>query len=318
MSGTERTASVAIVIRTKDRPEFLRRALVSIVGQSFGDWQAVIVNDGGDPALVRETVAELDAEQQAKFRFVDSAESRGRWVSANAGVLATTAPLLVLHDDDDTWHPEFLARATAYLEQRPERVGVVARIERLWEERDASGVLVPVRREVFQGHLANPTLSAALLFNRFVPIGYLYRRSLHEEFGLYEEALPVIGDWDFNLRVLSKHSLEFLEGEPLAYWHHREGVTGSAGNSVIHASDDHVKYDELVRDEALREFVDQFGLGLPLYLTKFVNGRIANLERQLRREIREEGERTRAEMLRISTITRLKRLARRGIGSRDE
>ena len=49
-------ATVGIVVRTKDRPQFLTRALRSITAQSYADWQAIIVNDGGDPATVREVV----------------------------------------------------------------------------------------------------------------------------------------------------------------------------------------------------------------------------------------------------------------------
>ena len=39
---------VAIITRTKNRCLLLRRAIESVLAQSFADWTHVIVNDGGN------------------------------------------------------------------------------------------------------------------------------------------------------------------------------------------------------------------------------------------------------------------------------
>lgn len=275
---------VSIVVRTKDRPDFLRRALTSITAQTLTRWECIIVDDGGKPAPVDAAVAALSADDRARIRIVHSPISRGRWVSANAGVLAGTAPLVVLHDDDDSWHPDFLARSVEYLDAHPERGGVVSRVEILWEKRSGDGFVV-VDREVFQPDLPAPTLADTLLFNRFVPIAFVYRRSLHEELGLYDETLPVVGDWAFNLKVLARGPLDYLEGAPLAYWHQRVGSAGSEGNSVIESRGEHSRFDGRIRDDALREYVDGEGLGLVLYLTKFIDKRFVEVESGVRNEI---------------------------------
>lgn len=278
--------TVGIVVRTKDRPDFLRRALKSITEQTHREWECVIVNDGGAVEPVEGLVRSLDPADQARFRVVHARESRGRWVSANAGVLATTAPLLVLHDDDDTWHPDFLRRAVGYMEAHPERGGVVSRIEIVWERRVPSGFEV-VDREIFQPRLSAPTLADTLLYNRFVPIAFVYRRSLHEELGLYDESLPVVGDWAFNLRVLSREPLEYLGDDPLAYWHQRVDATGAHGNSVIDSREAHAATDAQLRDAALRDYVQAEGLGLALYLTKFIDQRFVDVENIVRYDIAE-------------------------------
>lgn len=275
---------VAIVVRTKDRPSLLRRALASIVAQEFALWECIVVNDGGDPTAVDEVLAEVSAPARERIRAVHVTTSRGRWKSANAGVLGTTAPLLVLHDDDDSWHPRFLAEAVSYLAQNPNRDGVVSRIEIVWEKPTGSTYEV-TGREIFQPQLHDLLLSDALLFNRYVPIGFVYRRSLHEELGLYDESLPVIGDWAFNLKVLQRGPLEFLGDTPLVYWHQRVDDAGPGGNSVIDARNDHERYDALLRDAALREFTSANGLGLALYMTKFIDRRLVDVENGIRDEI---------------------------------
>ena len=125
-------ADVAVIIRTKDRPDFLARALQSVTSQSHTEWECVVVNDGGDPTPVNELIDALDSASRGRIRAVHSPETRGRLKSANAGVLQTSAPLIVLHDDDDSWHPEFLRRSIDYLAEHPQRAGVVSRIEIVW------------------------------------------------------------------------------------------------------------------------------------------------------------------------------------------
>lgn len=295
---------VAVVVRTKDRPGFLARALASITAQTLADWECIVVNDGGDAAAVDALIAGLPDEHRARVRARHHESPRGRWVSANAGVLATSAPLLVLHDDDDTWHPEFLERAVDYLSAHPDRGGVVSRIEILWETKQGDSY-VTTAREMFQPQLAAPTLGDTMLFNRYVPIGFVYRRELHEELGLYDERLPVVGDWNFNLKVLARGPLEYLGDEPYAYWHQRTGDAGSAGNSVIESRGDHAKYDALLRDEALRAYVQDHGPGLALYLTKFIDQRFVDVENGIRAEIRAGNVARRG-------VDRLRRIIRRG------
>lgn len=297
---------VAIVVRTKDRPRFLDRALRSIAAQTETAWECVVVNDGGDPAPVDEMVARVPESAREKVRVLHRRASHGRWASANAGILTTTAPYLVLHDDDDTWHPEFLERAADYLdaERNAERGGVVSRIEIVWERADNDGAYVELGREIFQQQLTAPTLGDTMLFNRFVPIGFVYRRSLHDELGLYDEKLPVVGDWNFTLKVLTRGALEYLDDEkPYAFWHQRPGQSGADGNSVISSDRLHRRYDAQIRDEALREYVGEHGSGLALYLTKYIDQRLAETE-----------ERLRAEMERYSLPERALRILRRKLG----
>jgi len=276
-------ADVAIIVRTKDRPTLLRRALRSITGQTLAAWECVIVNDGGNTEETAAVVAEF-AGFEERITIVSAARSRGRWVSANAGVLASNAPLVVIHDDDDTWDPHFLQQCVNYLDENPQAGGVVSRIEIVWEREVADG-FETVSTEIFQPDLAAPTLADTLLFNRFVPIAFVYRRSLHEELGLYDDTLPVVGDWAFNLKVLARGPLEYLSDEPLARWHQRVDARGSSANSVIGSRSAHDRFDARIRDDALREHVSSQGLGLVLYLTKFIDQRLVDVESGIRAEI---------------------------------
>ena len=147
--------------------------------------------------------------------------SRGMEAASNQGVAAVEAEFVAVHDDDDTWHPAFLEHTVAHL-RATDDVAVAVRTEIVRERLDGDAV-VEVGREVFEPDVHSFTLFDLLRANRAVPISLLYRRDLHEEIGPFREDLPVVGDWEFNLRLAqSGRPAGFLDGEPLAFWHHGE------------------------------------------------------------------------------------------------
>ncbi|WP_254455085.1 glycosyltransferase family 2 protein [Paenarthrobacter ureafaciens] len=263
------TARITIVTRTKNRPVFLARALDDIFAQTFQDFELVIVNDGGDPAAVEQLTSQRSQAEQARITTLHHAESVGMEAASNAGIKAGTGEFVVIHDDDDFWAPTFLERTVEYLDDpaHASDAGVMVRTEIVIEE-VADGRIEPVRREIFWADLRQITLADMLRINRAVPISFLYRRSLHDAVGYYNEDLPVVGDWEFHLRVLSHARVGFIDGEPLAFWSQRPESDGHDGNSIFAKAAEHARYDALVRDDHLRNEVTQGGMGTVLYLSR--------------------------------------------------
>lgn len=276
------SARVAVVVRTKDRPQFLGRALANIYQQTFTDYHVVVVNDAGDPEPVDAVLAQAPAGIQRRTTVLHRSTSTGMEAAANAGLLAADSEFCCIHDDDDLWEPEFLARTVGFLDAHPETEMVVVRIQIRFEE-EVEGTFVETGRKDFWTHLPTITIQELVWVNRMVPIGVLYRRRLHEEVGLYNEALPVVGDWDFNLRVAARHPIGIVD-ERLALWCQRPSASGASANS-INAPLMHAKYDMEVRAAAIRDEISRGGSLGPYLFGAF-----------LAAELVEHGERARAEM----------------------
>lgn len=242
---------VAIVVRTKDRPQLLCRALLNIDEQTFPDYSVVVVNDAGDPAAVDAVVAAAPPQTRDRTTVLHRAESAGMEAAANAGLRASSSEFCCIHDDDDLWEPRFLERTVAFLDARPQTEMVVVRIFIRYEE-VIDGEYVETGRQEFWTDLPAITVQHLLITNRMVPIGVIYRRRLHDDVGFYDESLPVVGDWEFNLRVAARHEIGILD-EALALWCQRPGATGASANSVLAAQQLHEQYDLKVRADAIRE-----------------------------------------------------------------
>ncbi len=309
---------VGIVVRTRQRPEFLRRALADIAAQTWSRFLVVVVNDGGDPAEVDRVVADAGLPN-VTVRHLAAGEG-GRCVAANLGVRDSAAEYVVLHDDDDRWHPEFLSRTVAWLDAHPSDAAVAVPTEIVYEER-REGVWTEVGRAPFWAGMQRISLTEMLSVNRAVPISVLYRRAVHDEIGWYDESLEAVEDWDLYLRILRSAQIGFLPGEPLAFWTQRPDATGLDANSMFALTAEHAADDARVRDRALADWVGREGAGLPLYLASLhaesmahIDARLLELERTLRAQIRDD---LRHEIDTHQPVwSRLRRMRRR-LGRRD-
>lgn len=275
-------ARVNVVMRTRNRRLLLERAIDDVLAQTHPDWFLTIVNDGGRTEDVDSAVASRRDALGDRVSVLHRAVSAGRQAALNVGIRSLASDLVAIHDDDDTWAPDFLARTTAWLDARPEEVAVAVRTEIVWEK-IVGNVVRETSRETFLPQLEQVTLGELLRFNTCVPISMLYRRGALDAIGMFDETLGVVEDWECNLRLSTRGPIGFIADPTLAFWHQRPDATGDAGNSVIALRDAHRLTDRMVRDVRLREYAMDAGIGLPLYLTRYLDDRFDELHRRLDR-----------------------------------
>ena len=271
--------TVAVLVRTKDRPRFLRRALANIAEQPFTDYTVCVINDGGDESATR---AILQASPLAHLlegdapRLMLLTTSGGNMEAAsNAGLAATDSEFVAIHDDDDLWAPEFLERTVGAL-RASEALICSTRVVERYERETPEGEFEVYEERIFHDGLPGFGLQFLYRTNRAVPIGILYRRRLHELVGFYDESLPVVGDWEFNLRAAAVTEV-LLVDEPLAYWSLRPEADGADANSVQRQAE-HARFDASVRARAIRDDLQSGGRPGPyLYQAHLM----ADLERRV-------------------------------------
>ena len=276
--------SVAVIMRTRDRPVMLDRAVQDLLGQTRQDWELVIVDDAGDAAAVDAVVARHTPEADGRIRVIHREVSTGMEAASNHGLRETTAPTVSVHDDDDTWHPTFLQQTLAHLEAHPEQGAVVVRTWVVHERETPTG-FVDEEAFPFWGELEGVRLLDYVAVNRNVPISMLHRRSVHEIVGLYDESMPVVGDYAFHLQLLRHTEVGFLD-RPLAQWRQRPSAVGADSNSMFAASGGHRHHDAELRERYFRQWVQDNGLGLPLFLSKDTEAHVSRSEERLLAELR--------------------------------
>jgi glycosyltransferase involved in cell wall biosynthesis len=283
--------TVAVITRTKDRPLLLGRAIRSVMQQTLGDLHMVVVNDGGHLAAVEEVAARYEHIIGGRLSIVHHPVSLGMEAASNAGIAAFDSRYLALLDDDDSWHPRFLEETVNAMAASGNPGAVTA--TRLFVERvDGTGIrllhsvtftsdthLVRTRPEGGTGigarvaeMSANRPLPTSLFrlleANQFTSNAFVYERAAREVVGPYDETLPVLGDWDFNLRFLRHFDVDYVD-LPLAYYHHRQAGPSDMANTVTDPGRSHDQVRRRLLNRYLRADLEEGRLGM---------GYLANLQ----------------------------------------
>ena len=131
-------SSVAVIVRTKDRPVFLARALQNIAEQRYTQYTVYVVDDGGNQ---EESQQIIDRSPVAAQTVLLHAAGGNMEAASNLGVRSSESTYIAIHDDDDLWDPQFLERTVATLDETGADMCVVRIIER-FEQQTEDGFIV--------------------------------------------------------------------------------------------------------------------------------------------------------------------------------
>lgn len=111
---------VSIVVRTKDRPLLLKRAINSILSQTYADWEIVLVNSGEDKELIESIMHDFKSKSSNDIILLHINSNLHIDELINLGVSKSTGYYVTLLDDDDTWDPSFLDECISLLNENKE------------------------------------------------------------------------------------------------------------------------------------------------------------------------------------------------------
>lgn len=180
---------VTAVVTTYDRPESAKRAITSVVEQTYAPLECIVVEDGTDTGVHR-WIREAGHDE---VRYVRHAENQGLAGSRNTALALAGGDYVAFLDDDDVWKPDRIERQMTLLKSlsAPERrkVAVVyCGVESRHGEKVQS-ILHPEN----DGDLANSIRERGA---STVQSACLFRKTALLDVGGYDESLPSSIDHD--------------------------------------------------------------------------------------------------------------------------
>ena len=254
---------VTVITRTKDRPLMLKRAIQSVLSQAFADWLHVIINDGGDATTVNSLTSFFLDDYRGRLKVLHNEKSIGMQDASNRAIRETDSEYVVIHDDDDSWHPSFLTECVGFLDRAGSdntTQGVATQVVWVFEEIDHYGNVVELGRQDYFP-FKEISLFRTAGNNTFPPIAFLYRRRVHEHIGYFNQGFDALGDWDFNLRFLSKFDIGVIN-QKLALYHWRQRAANVYGNTVTAGVEQHGQLAVKMRNHYLRKDLEAGRMGL--------------------------------------------------------
>lgn len=196
---------VSVIIPTFNRARLVDRAIRSVLDQTFKDLELIVVDDGSDDS----TGEVLDGfGNTVKYVFQ---EHSGVSAARNTGIENASGELVAFLDSDDEWRSEKLARQMARFDGGGPFF--VCHTDEIWM-RDGKIVHQKDIHRKQGGKFFERALERCLIS----PSSVMISRSLLDEVGWFDAALPAAEDYDLWLRVTAFHDVEFVP-EPLVIKH---------------------------------------------------------------------------------------------------
>jgi len=191
---------VSIIVRTKDRPILLKKAMQSIAEQTYRPIEVVLINDGGLDVDIK-TLNNILGDIALSYRKLEN--NTGRAHAGNIGITMSRGEYICFLDDDDRFynnHVSILLNALeefdyqaaytdaniVYQDYNPEEEKISEREKRLFVSKAFS--------------------YEELLIDNYIPlICIMFRREILNLFQGFDENFELYEDWDLIIRIGEKY-----------------------------------------------------------------------------------------------------------------
>jgi glycosyltransferase involved in cell wall biosynthesis len=177
---------------TCNRPQFLGRAIQSVIDQTLQDWELIVVHDGPN----QQTIADMArwVERDPRIRYFHRDRGGNIANACNYGLAHASGEYVAILDDDDYWvATDKLAKQVAFLDANPAYAGCGGGMTVIDENEN-------VQMSYLKPEQDDEIRARALCANPMTHSTAIFRRALGERIGFYDESLAGYQDWDIWLR----------------------------------------------------------------------------------------------------------------------
>lgn len=237
MRASKDVPKVSVIMSVYNGEPFVRQAVESILGQTFTDFEFLVVDDGSTDG----TPDYLAGIKDPRLVVIRNDKNIGLTPSLNRAIRLARGEYLARQDADDVSLPERLEKEVAYLDAHP-TVGLVGtRVE--WIDEQGHHL----DRPAFPTQYDNAAVQQQLLGNCCFSHGSVMfrRQALQEAGGGYNEAWNESQDWELWLRMTEGWDGANLEEPLYRYrWHNAMASVQNRGEQA--------RLGPLARDLALQ------------------------------------------------------------------
>ena len=215
MSKLEHSPTVSVLITAYNGEEYIGDAIESILGQTFADFELIIVDDDSKDRTVE--IANSYAQKDSRLKVIINKKNIGFTQSLNKGIEQSRGEYIARIDADDIAHPERLARQVEFMEQN-ESVSVVGTYCH-WIDHDKKviGELIPLMNEK---DMRKKILGKCVAVHSSIMV----RQALFDKIGLYDPRPVVEDELDLYARAL-KNGLKIANIPEFLMWRRTGGIT---------------------------------------------------------------------------------------------
>jgi len=188
---------VSVIIPTYNRLEKLKRAIDSILNQTYKDFELIIIDDGSTD----DTKEYLSKKEGIRYLYQ---ENQGVSAARNTGIGIAKGEWLAFLDSDDEWLENKLEKQIDFINANPS-IKIVHTNE-IWI-RNGVRVNEKVKHRKMGGWIYENSLPLCIIS----PSAVIIHNEVFKDKGLFDEDYPYGEDYDLWLRLTPYYEIGFVE-----------------------------------------------------------------------------------------------------------
>lgn len=204
---------VSIVLPSYNGEKYIRQSIESVINQTYQDWELIIVNDSSTDNTL--AIANEYDNNDSRIKVITNEKNRKLPYSLNVGFRVSTGKYLTWTSDDNSYYPEAIEKMVDFLEHNLDYQMVCAQMNMV----DVNGVFI-------ERHIAYD--NTFMYFNDCVGACFLYKHSIINVIGEYDESKFCIEDYEYWMRIIKEYGkIGWLEMPLYEYRVHSQSLTGT-------------------------------------------------------------------------------------------
>lgn len=201
------TPLFSVIILTFNRSNFLKAAIESVLNQSYGNFELIIIDDNSTD----NTKEVIDSFQDGRIRYFINNRSKGQAGARNSGIAKASGQWVAFLDDDDIWLSGKLEKQQHQISEIDYSIGFLytGYASYDFDKSEIISVFTPEKRGWIQKEI---------LYKN--PIGGIcsvaIRKDLFEKAGGFDEKFPSMVDMDMWVRISGLTGIDYIN-ETLVY-----------------------------------------------------------------------------------------------------
>ncbi len=195
-------SQVSAIIPTLNRREFVKRALESVLSQTYPIHEIILIDNGSTDGTLPMVYKNYPSVKILREKRPGVSFAR------NAGIRSAKGDWLALLDSDDAWHTKKIERQLDSYSSSIKDYRLIHTSE-IWYRNDKL-LNQKKKHKKFGGDIFQECVRLCCIS----PSSSLIRREVFSDIGYFDEDLPACEDYDFWLRLTSREEVLFVD-EPL-------------------------------------------------------------------------------------------------------
>lgn len=199
---------VSAIITTHNRKVLLRRAIESVLKQTYTDIECIVVDDASTDGT-----SEVCTMYPVQYIHIPKEESHGGNYARNLGIKAAKGEYIAFLDDDDYWLPEKTEKQLRLIRDKKCRLVYCGiKIEAITKE--GTNYIDVKPNPLFQGELQNKILQTICCCTSST---MMVSKEILFDVGLFDEALLFWQDYELTIRLAQKTSFYYVNESLCVY-----------------------------------------------------------------------------------------------------